>query len=594
MLKHSFFKNLGMRQRLLIILISTAVLLSGCYIYIFFTLNRQTYSSLDTSSYQTAASLLDETASAFTVLDKTTSYLLQEHYRADGTDSVFSYFDSSKISRDDINQLSSIFSDATQKLFYLFPSLEGLYLYTTDGTPLTYSSRDLTRLDTPHILVADVIDEIISRNGMLTFIGSTMDSGEYYLYGARTLIDLQKSFAPSCIILAQMDISMLETSFSRHKTYPEQTYALCDADGEILAASGHFPMKLLTGLLTNTEKSYSDKPYIRLHSNGFFFHIVQDTDTGRICILSTPDTLISLLPFILIVLSLLLILFLSVLFFRYTFRSISKPIEELAQACQEIGQGDFSVRLTSPPDRELSYLTDAFNKMGEQIENLIDKIYVKSIAERDLELQLLRSQINPHFLYNTLESIRMTAYTEGVYSLSDMCRLMANVFRYGVSSQNELVSLGEEISHLKEYIELQQYRFHYSIQISVMIGDELFAFSSLKLIFQPIVENALNHGFNTFSGAERITIFGYEKEGILYFQVTDNGIGISEENCKLLNDYIQGKNNEFKSIGLKNVHRRISLYYGSEYGLLIKSRKGKGTSVYIKIPAQIKEDTNHV
>ena len=107
-----------------------------------------------------------------------------------------------------------------------------------------------------------------------------------------------------------------------------------------------------------------------------------------------------------------------------------------------------------------------------------------------------------------------------------------------ISSPTELVTLKEEIEHLKEYITLQQYRFHYAVKINVMVSQDLYEFLSLKLMFQPLVENALNHGFEGFTGNERIGIFGYQKEGILYFQVTDNGVGMAPEQVEALNGYI--------------------------------------------------------
>ena len=186
--------------------------------------------------------------------------------------------------------------------------------------------------------------------------------------------------------------------------------------------------------------------------------MVTDHSTGLSCVISTPDSVISYMPLVMILVSLLLLLFLIILFVQYTFRGISKPIETLVSACEEIGQGKFSVRVAIPPDVELGYLTSSFNQMAGQVEHLINTVYLKDIAERDLELQMLRNQINPHFLYNTLESMRMAAYTEGAHDISQMCLLLADVLRYGVSSPTELVTLKEEIDHLKEYITLQQYR----------------------------------------------------------------------------------------------------------------------------------------
>lgn len=608
-MKKLSLKHLGVRKRLLIILFLIVLLMAGCFTYIFLTLRRQTYARLDTSAYQTAATLLEQTSGKMDTLDKVTSYLLQEHYQNNGKGSIFPYLSGYASSEEDSAALSKAFTTATRKLFYLFPSLEGLYLYTNDGDPIIFDSRDFTRLTASSLADSPWREEVVNEQGRLVLLepgklpasfsepseSSSVSSSKHYLYGVRVLINLRSSFTPRCLVLAQLDINDLQSSFMRQHSYRGQSYALLDSDYGLLSASDHFPLAIMTESLTRTKtsrvSSESLYTYVNFKESGFYFHMITDPATGLSCVISTPTGVLSYTPVVIILLSLFLLIFMTILFVQYTFRGISKPIETLVTACGEIGKGNFSVRVEIPPDAELGYLTDSFNQMAGQVEHLINTVYLKDIAERDLELQMLRNQINPHFLYNTLESMRMAAYTEGAHDISQMCLLLADVLRYGVSSPTELVTLEEEIDHLKEYITLQQYRFHYAVKINVMVSRDLYPFMSLKLMFQPLVENALNHGFEGFTGNERIGIFGYEKEGILYFQVTDNGMGMAPEQVEALNGYIRGENEVFTSIGLKNVHRRIELYYGPGYGLTIESHEGRGTSVHLKIPVRIQTIT---
>lgn len=612
--------RLGVRKRLFIILFLIALLLAGCYSYIFITFRMQTLSRVDASAYQTAAILLEQTDGKIDIINKITSSLLQEHYQNNGKGSVFPYLSDYKNSEESYVALSKAFTASTKKLFYLFPSLEGLYLYDIQGNLIIFDSRDFTRLTAPSLESADWKNTIIEKNGGLLLLNEQQalellynstpgyDSlarqeyytGTRYLYSGRVLINLYHSFIPDCFVVAQLDIYDVNNFFHHQHSYQGQSYAIINSDGKVLSSEINFPMDIFANEQLNfnfiTRTSESTYSYKRFTKDDYFFHLITDGSTGISCIISTPTNVVSYSPFIIILVSLLLVLLITILFVQYTFRGITTPIGKLINAYDEIGRGNFSVQLTAPKDVEFGYLIDSFNQMTKKVDNLITTVYLKDIAERDLELQMLRNQINPHFIYNTLESMRMAAYTEGAYNLSQMCLQLADVLRYGVSSPAELVSVEEELSHLEEYITLQQYRLHYAIKITIMVSRELYHFESLKLIFQPLVENAISHGFEGFSGNERINILGYEKEGILYFQVTDNGVGMDDRQVADLNDYIGGKNEKFHSIGLKNVHRRIELYYGSGYGLKVESRKNRGTSVHITIPTHIlvKETTDIV
>ena len=218
----------------------------------------------------------------------------------------------------------------------------------------------------------------------------------------------------------------------------------------------------------------------------------------------------------------------------------------------------------------------SYNKMTEEV-------YQKTISEKDLNLQMLRSQINPHFLYNTLDSMRMAALNVGYDYLASMCELLAKILRYGVSSPKNLVTVEEEQNHLCEYIALINLRYS-NIVIQRNIDPSILQYRMLKLLLQPLVENSVNHGIGDDTENGMIQIWGFQREDMLVFMVTDNGNGMDEEHLQLLRDYLDGKNNAFKSIGLKNIKKRIQLYYGEKYNLSIDSRPGQGTSVTVTLP----------
>ncbi len=283
-----------------------------------------------------------------------------------------------------------------------------------------------------------------------------------------------------------------------------------------------------------------------------------------------------------------LLIVLNISIFAAIIRSINQPLNRLVYMCEEIGRGNFSIRVPCPPTDELSYLTASLNSMSSKIEQLVNEVYVKNLTKRDLELQMLRSQINPHFLYNTLENMRMSAYTNGYMELSEMCLLLSKVLRYGVSEQSRLVSVREELNHLKDYTDLLHYCLP-GLQIHILVDDKIMDYSIIKVILQPLVENSVNHASQNSRSSIRIQIWGYEENTDLLFTVSDNGDGIEASYLQEIVDALDDENDTSHGIGLKNIHRRIRLYYGIHYGLSIKSSPGRGTAVTVRLPKSLDE-----
>ena len=199
---------------------------------------------------------------------------------------------------------------------------------------------------------------------------------------------------------------------------------------------------------------------------------------------------------------------------------------------------------------------------------------------------MLRIQINPHFLYNTLESIHSVAYLEGNREVGEMAVLLARILRYGVSDPSGPVTLRDEAKNLDDYIRLQELRYHGTVRFAVSIDPGILDSACLRMILQPIVENALYHGVSSLERGGQVQVLGYRDGENLVLRISDNGQGMEEDKVRLLNDYLCGKNEAFRSIGLKNVSRRIRLCYGEAYGVLVQSAPGRGTMVTVTLPVR--------
>lgn len=264
--------------------------------------------------------------------------------------------------------------------------------------------------------------------------------------------------------------------------------------------------------------------------------------------------------------------------------SIVRPIKRLEAIMRLAENGKFDIQVQVQGRDEIGSLSKSFNAMINHINRLVNEVYIEKINQSQFELQMLQMQINPHLLYNTLESISMMAIINDDDTTSDMAANLGAILRYGISDYNKEVSLSEEIQNLQKYIALQEVRFKSLYTIKIEVDPNLFSLRMIKLILQPIVENAVYHGMSHKRGGGEIIITAYPVgKDTVEFQITDNGEGMTEEQVQKLNEYIQGKNELYKSIGLRNVNKRIKLKYGKEYGVIFTSEKGKGTVVYVTI-----------
>lgn len=273
-------------------------------------------------------------------------------------------------------------------------------------------------------------------------------------------------------------------------------------------------------------------------------------------------------------------------------KNLIHPVEALSHTMSR--QDYHSLTFSSPylnRTDEIGTLYNEYSNMLEELNASIKRDYQDKLIILDAQMKSLEAWINSHFLFNTLESINSMAELNDNEQIATMSLALGNMFRYSIKTQSELVSLRDELQHVQDYISIQMIRFSNKFHLTLDIPEVLLEEKILKLILQPIVENSFYHGLNYCTAGDQITIQGRRENSILLLSVSDNGKGMSEETLAELNGRLQ-KEASFtelghrtkQSIGLKNIHSRIELYYGKGYGLQISSSLGSGSTVTIRLP----------
>lgn len=261
-----------------------------------------------------------------------------------------------------------------------------------------------------------------------------------------------------------------------------------------------------------------------------------------------------------------------------------EQVGRLGYAMSEIENGNFSVQipLASQPANELERISAGFNEMSVQLKKLMEAVKQSTVEQKNAELQAMEAQIDPHFLYNTLDTINWKALECDEFEISSMVGALADILRYSIRNPGDMVSISQELSWLERYIMLQKEKLEQPLSVVTDIPKELMGYRIHKLLLQPFVENAINHGFRRMKEPCRIEISMKLSGEQFYIRIHDNGCGISPELVRELNNK---KSSAGAHVGVANVRKRLELYYGEDHGMYFESREGSGTSVHLFIRA---------
>jgi len=264
-------------------------------------------------------------------------------------------------------------------------------------------------------------------------------------------------------------------------------------------------------------------------------------------------------------------LFFSVITFIISYiasKRLTDPILQLKASMKQFEKGDFDAKANITVNNEVAELGDSFNHMTERIKRLIEQELLIEEQKRISELQALQAQIRPHFLYNTLESIIWMAEIGENEKVIDMTSSLSKLFRATTSNANELVTLKTEIDYVTNYMKIQKMRYQDKLNYEIRVDDSVLQAKVIKLIIQPMVENAIYHGIKQLKGKGRIVVTAHAEEKTLYIAISDNGIGFDRD---ILDGNTAAVQKDEGGIGINNVRDRIKLFFGSEYGVTIKS-----------------------
>lgn len=278
----------------------------------------------------------------------------------------------------------------------------------------------------------------------------------------------------------------------------------------------------------------------------------------------------------------------AIIFMILFSNALTKRLKLMVKNMSRIKDGKFDVFISSDQNDEIGELSRSFKSMVDRINNLINEVYLLEIKKKEAEINALQSQINPHFLFNTMESIRMNLWQKGDFETSEIIQKFAKLLRKSIDWASDMVELKKEKELVSAYLEIQKYRYREKLDYDILLSDKLNLYSIPKFTLQPIVENAIYHGIEMKKGKGRVTISSQISEQGLKIIVMDNGIGMDENKLNMVRKQIYSHVEEDKKtkIGIRNVHQRLKLYYGEKFGVSIYSSNDTGTAVEILLPLE--------
>ncbi|NHN33714.1 cache domain-containing sensor histidine kinase [Paenibacillus agricola] len=440
---------------------------------------------------------------------------------------------------------------------------------------------------------ADWYKESLAEAGRPILVGgqsSNFDKGEERIITVSRLINDLDSYKPIGVFVIHANLSMVKEVVDKMSPlYQGKVYIFDQKNRPLYGEFTETGMEqALVEMLKNNNYAKATQ-YMKLDKTEFTTHLVASDRTGvkALYVIPVEDLVKNQKLILYSTTSLALVSVLaSILIFFVIARQLTTPLKELQRLMRKVEMGNFQVRFNSSREDEIGRLGSGFNYMVTEMRQMIHDVYDANLRKKDAELTALRNQINPHFLYNTLESINMVAELKGVYEISDMIGELGELLRLSLRRGTHS-TVEEEMRLVQIYMSIQQIRSEGKFTGQFEFDEEVLPLKTLKMILQPIIENAIDHGLGNKDAVGTILIQAKREGSFLRFYIIDNGMGISNVRMEQIHDRFKQEGYEDKSIGLKNVHERILLNYGIQYGIRICSMEGEGTTVQLTLPLRI-------
>ncbi|UOQ84761.1 sensor histidine kinase [Gracilibacillus salinarum] len=462
---------------------------------------------------------------------------------------------------------------------------------TFDRVPRYHSRNANQFIQENYTLYEDHQDELEGNYNQLTILPVHQDdyfanTKGYVITFARNLLDSRNIITENSdiqgTIFIDIDLAVFEEIFNDLNFEPsDQVYVLDEENQIIYSSKTELIGKEMSGVVNEISDNH--------------FQLTEDVDelgwkvVAEMERQSLFDRLSGTLKVIhIVIIGAMLALIIVALFFS---RRFAQPISQMTKLMKKVESGKLDDRLTMKRKDEIGQLADGLDHMLDSLNQYISKVYIAQINQKQAELNALRSQIQPHYLYNTLEVIRMSAVDQDADEVAEMIHYLSTQLKYIMEHNDDVVPLEKELKYVEAYLNLIAYRYEDRIRYQINKDDAVSSLQSLpKLTIQPIVENAIMHGLKEKNGNGTIEVAIEKKDQCCVISVLDDGVGMDHDAVNSLNSYLYNKqvtiDKKNNGIGLKNIHQRIFELYGNPFGIEIESNKYIGTQVRIILPIQ--------
>ena len=463
-----------------------------------------------------------------------------------------------------------------------------------DRSNILYSTYDYYRLQDFDLVSSKYYEAASEHGGQPVWLG-LQDNLLFYMEGITgpekvlTMVEpITDFYNQEVIAVLIMDLNpdtFLDILHTENASFPHQMTFMLDQNQRLIAGDEKTVSQVIDAVCAMENRGGESKE-LMVGQERMALSVIENEATGWKIYTMVPYSDISAQVQSLnhsILLSIILCNLLILVCLLVVSLAITAPVKKLIEAMREVQQGNFDYRIDNKRSDEMGRLMETFNYMVFKIDMLIKEVYQEKLAQKNAELEALQSQINPHFLYNTLDTINWMLLEKKEYEISGIVVSLGEMMKYAISRSSRTVALREEIRHVSNYLLIQKERMEDKLEYEIDIPHQYESVQVPRLILQPLVENAIIHGIET-GGKVSIRVYERVEDGGCWLEVSDNGAGMDEEQLKRLRDGTTEMRMDHRSIGVENVNKRIRLYYGEEFGLMIESRLGEGTVIRFCIP----------
>ncbi len=474
--------------------------------------------------------------------------------------------------------------------------LENFFIFSNDGRMLFTSSGETEDYSRNNFGSQEWVKSTIDKNGSIYFSSAytkTVRGLKKILFSTSIKIKDISNTNNFSIVKAEFNFDMISETFSSDAIGKDSETILIDNKGQVIySTNGRSPVTALDSAIVSQMPGNKGTFWAETGGRQYMISYAKSAISGwniismipREQIFEASDKIRSMTVIVSVI-----ALVLSALISLVMSSMITKPLLKLDYMVDSVRKGDLSVRIEGNSKDEIGRIYSVFNMLIEEVNSLIETKYIYQIKEREYELNLLHAQINPHFLYNTLDTIRAMADMQHADDVVHMINLLADMLRYSIKSINEPVTVKQELDHAAAYLTICSIRFGEKIDFAIDVEDSVMEYKIPRLILQPVIENCIRHGHSHDRRKEFILVTGGREKHSLVFTVKDNGSGMHEDILKrvkknLYTDEAASFTGKSGSIGLSNINSRLRLLYGEGQYITVSSLLNAGTEVRLHVP----------